>query len=250
MDQNPYFSRRAWARAAGAMYMYIIVVGIWAEMFVRGKLVVYSDAAATAANILGAESIFRLAFSAELLHLAFDLVIAAILYVLFRPVHPILSMAAALSRVGCDLVLGVASISHFASLRLLKMSGDGTAFDAAQRQSLALLSLKLHGDAYSISLVYFSFACVALGILIARSRLLPHFIGWMMVLAGACYFVNSYIRFIAPDLASKIGTVILIPCFFAELFLAVTLLFRGVRHPGDETSSSGFTSPPSHEPNQ
>ena len=59
------------AGICGVLYLYIIVAGIFAELFVRGRLVVSADAAATASNIMAHETLFRLGFSGELLHLAF-----------------------------------------------------------------------------------------------------------------------------------------------------------------------------------
>jgi Domain of unknown function (DUF4386) len=45
------FSPLALARTGGALYLVIIVLGLFAEMFVRGRLVVPGDAAATALRL-------------------------------------------------------------------------------------------------------------------------------------------------------------------------------------------------------
>jgi len=58
------FSPKRYARIGGVLYLYIILAGIFVELFVRGKLVVSGDAAATAANILAHETRWRVAFSA------------------------------------------------------------------------------------------------------------------------------------------------------------------------------------------
>ena len=44
------------ARVAGMLYLLLIIFGVFAEMFVRSKLIVWDDAAATASNIMGSES--------------------------------------------------------------------------------------------------------------------------------------------------------------------------------------------------
>ena len=86
-----------YARICGALYLYIIVAGIFAE-FVRSRLVVPADAAATASNIMANESLFRIGFSGELLHLAFDVAVAMILYALLRPVDRNVALLAAFMR--------------------------------------------------------------------------------------------------------------------------------------------------------
>jgi hypothetical protein len=60
-------SPRFKARIAGVLYAIIIIAAPLAEVFVRGRLVVYSDAAATANNILAHETLYRLAGAADLI---------------------------------------------------------------------------------------------------------------------------------------------------------------------------------------
>ncbi|MGH8203010.1 MAG: DUF4386 domain-containing protein [Steroidobacteraceae bacterium] len=221
-------SPSALARVAGALYLYIFAAGLFAEAFVRSRLVVPDDAAVTAANILANESLFRVGFAGELLHLACDVVIAAILYVLFRPVSRTGALVAALMRVAGAVVLAVASISHFAALRLLSGADYLAALPAGETQALALLALRLHADGYAICLMFFSFSLFSLGWLILRSGLIPKAIGALLVLAGACYLVNSIAGFVAPGFAAMLFPAILVPCAIAELALALWLVTRGV----------------------
>lgn len=49
-----------YARIGGILYLIIIVVGIFSELFVRDKLIVSGDAAATAHNIMASEMLWRI----------------------------------------------------------------------------------------------------------------------------------------------------------------------------------------------
>ncbi len=162
-QQTVTVSPQLYARIGGVLYVYILVAGTFAELFVRSKLVVSRDAAATAANIMAGESLFRLGFSAELLHLACDVAVAMLLYALLRPVDRNIALLAAFMRLASDVILAIASLSHFAALHLLGGSEYLKAFQPDQLQSLALLAMKLQGDGYAISLMFFGFACVSLG---------------------------------------------------------------------------------------
>jgi uncharacterized protein DUF4386 len=51
MERIAEASPRLKARIAGGLYLIIIVGGVFAEVFVRGRLVVQGDAAATAHNM-------------------------------------------------------------------------------------------------------------------------------------------------------------------------------------------------------
>lgn len=227
-DRSPGMPVQAYARTCGVLYLYIIVAGIFAELFVRSRLVVPTDAAATAANIGAHETLFRLGFSGELLHLACDVGVAALLYALLRPVDRTVALLAALLRVACDVVLAVGSLAHFAALRLLGGSGFLEAIPAGQRESLALLALRLHGDAYAICLVFFGFACLALGLLVGRSAFLPRALGVLLGVAGGCYLVESFAHFLVPSMGAVVFQALLVPAFVAELSLALWLLVRGV----------------------
>lgn len=222
-------SPQLYARLAGVLYLYIIVAGIFAEMFVRAKLVVSGDADATAGKIIANEFLFRLGFSGELLHLAFDVVVAVILYALLKPIDRNIALLAAFMRLACDIVLAVASLSHLAALKLLAEADYLKAFTADQLHALALLVLKLHGDGYAISLVFFGFACLSLGYLIYRSGFLPRTLGVLMAIAGVCYLVDSFSHFLSPAFAAALFPGIFFPMFVAELALALWLTVRGVK---------------------
>ncbi len=51
---------------AGWLYVVTIAGGLFAEFYVAGKLIVSSDAKATAANILASEALFRMATVSEI----------------------------------------------------------------------------------------------------------------------------------------------------------------------------------------
>ncbi len=70
MERIAETSPRLKARIAGFLYLIVIIGGIFAEVFVRGRLVVHGDAAATAHNILTHELLYRLGFAAELFYCA------------------------------------------------------------------------------------------------------------------------------------------------------------------------------------
>lgn len=88
--------------------------------------------------------------------------------------------------------------------------------------------MKLHGDAYAISLVFFGFACLALGYLLFRARYFPKFLGVLMVAAGPGYLINSFAHFLDPVFAATLFPAIFALPFVAELSLTVWLIVKGV----------------------
>jgi hypothetical protein len=214
------------------LYLYIIVAGTFAALFVRGRLVASGDAEATARNIQDHETLFRVGFTGELLHIACDVAVAVILYALLRPVDRYLSLLAALFRLTADIILAIASVSHFATLRLLSGADYLQTLLPEQRHTLALLAMKLQGDTYAICLWFFAFACLSAGYLIFKSGYLPKAVGALLALAGVCYAVNSLAHFLSPPFAALLDPAIYLPIFVAELSLALWLLVKGVDRAG------------------
>jgi hypothetical protein len=106
-----------YARIAGGLYLIVIVGGIFAELFVRGRLVVHGDAAATAHNIQTHELLYRLGFVVEVFYCACNIPLALIFYKLFM-----VNKNVALMMLFFDLVSNtiesVSLLAHFAPLVL------------------------------------------------------------------------------------------------------------------------------------
>ena len=227
MERTRQASPRLKARIAGALYLIVIVTAVFAEIFVRGRLLVRGDAAVTAANILGHEFLYRLGGAADLINLACDTALALLFYELLKPVSRSLSLLAAFFRLMHVAILAVSTLGHFAPLIFLGGARDLNVFSPEQLQELALVSLRLHGQGYHITLVFFGFSSLLLGYLICRSIFLPRIFGVLLAVAGSGYLIIGFANFIAPAFRSRIS-LILLPSGIAELLLTLWLLVMGV----------------------
>lgn len=219
----------AYARAGGTLYLVIIVTALFAEAFVRGRLIVDGDAATTASHIMASSTLFRWGLAADLLNASLDVAVAVILYVLLKPVDRNLALLAALLRVAADAILGLTGLLQWAVLVMLGGSAGLHDFTTGQMQSLAYLAMNLHGKGYAISMIFFGIGCGVIGYLIYHSRFLPRFIGVLLGVACAGYLFNSFAGIVSPRTAAIAFPWTLLPGFFAEAALCLWLLFRGVR---------------------
>jgi len=220
-------SPRTTARIAGVLYLMIIVAALFAQIGVRSSLIVAGDPAATGANILAAEGLYRLGVIADLVTVACDVGVAALLYRLLKPAGASLSLTAGLLRVVAASVTAAVAVLAFAPIILLK-GGAGEAFSVPQLQALAMMALRMRETGYVISLLVFGLHCLMLGWLVWRSGILPRVIGAMLVVAGPCYLVSSGFSLIAPALAGPLYPVILLPPFVAEVTFTLWLIGVGV----------------------
>ena len=93
-DRTVETSPQLYARLGGVLHLLIIVLGIFGEAFVRGRLIVPGDAAATAANITAMESLWRFGIASEFLELICAIALAMIYFVLLRPFSQELNLLA------------------------------------------------------------------------------------------------------------------------------------------------------------
>jgi hypothetical protein len=228
MERSCIENIRLEARIAGALYWMVIAGGLVAGG-VEGFLTVPGDPAATAQAIAAQEAVWRWGIGIHLLYLAFPAVIMdVLLYRIFKPVQPTLALLALASALTAGAVEGAALLQLYVPLAIGEAGASLDALDEGGRQALAYLAIGLYETGSGFALLFFSGFCAAIGTLILRSRLLPRFIGVMMLLAGICYLVNSLTTVVSPALAGVLLPWILLPCFFGEASLATWLLVKGI----------------------
>ncbi len=215
------------SRVAGTLYLVIIVSGIFGEAFVRSGLIVSENAVATANNIVASEGLFRVGFLADSLMFLSDVALAALLYILLKPVSKMLALIAMCFRLTQTAVLALNLLNYYAAGLLLNGADYASGFEPDQLASLSYLFLDLHGHGYDLGLLLFGVHCLLLGYLIFKSRYLPKALGVLMIAASVTYLVGSYTRFLFPEYVSVVEPIYIV-AFVSEVSLCLWLLVKGV----------------------
>jgi hypothetical protein len=228
MDRTTRMSPRSQARIAGGLYLIVIVGGIFAELIVRGKLVVHGDAAATAQNIMAHQMLYRWGFAVELFYCICNVPITVIFYNLFKVVNRNLTLMMVITDLVVNTIESISLLGHFAPLLLLGGGHYLNAFTPAQLQAASYVSIALFEHGFAIALAFFGFDCLIMAYLIYKSTFLPRFIGILIAIEGLGYIINSFTLFLVPDLQARI-----FPYFvatgLAEVILALWLLVVGLK---------------------
>jgi hypothetical protein len=219
------------ARIVGALYLIVIVGGIFAEMGVRARLVVTGDAAATAQNILSHSLLYRLGFAVEVFYLLCNVPINLLLYDLFGFIHRRTALLMVCFSFVGTAIEGVSLLAHYAPLVILGKASYLAAFSPAQLDAAAYVSLRLFEGGFSIALAFFGFFCIALGSLIARSTFFPRIIGWLLALQGSLYLINSFAWFISPAAGARVFPFLAASSLGGEIAFCLGLLVMGVNAP-------------------
>src|SRR6516164_10066296 len=88
-------SPKAYARTCGWLYLAVIVAGVFAEMYVRGNVIVHGNPAATLQKIAAADWLWRAGVVANLIAGACYVAVTLMLYVLLKPAGRNVSLLAA-----------------------------------------------------------------------------------------------------------------------------------------------------------
>lgn len=213
----------ALARVAGLIYL----MGLPAPfglIYVPSRLTVAGDAAATAANIMASETLFRLGIVSNLYVGVVNLLLVLVLYRLLKPAGR--NMAALMVMfVVTGVAIGMLSeITQFAVLRLLSGADYLTVFTTDQLEAQSLLFLQMHAQGINIAQIFWGLWLFPLGYLVFRSGFLPRILGILLIIGGIGYLAQSLIAFLSPGLKLNLALI----TGWGELLLLLWLLIKGV----------------------
>ncbi len=221
-------SPSAYARIAGALYLIITVAAVIAHFVIPAQFIVPGDAAATAANITNAESLFRIGtIGMELIILLSEIVLSVVLYILFKPVNKTLSLLAAVSRIAMTTIHGLNLLNYYFALQLLKGGDYLAAFGQEQVNALATLFLDAHSIGFAIGIAFLVPHVLILGYLIYKSGYFPKVLGILFVAAGIGYLIDTIGLLLLPSYTTTPGLIAMVIAV-AEISFPIWLLVKGV----------------------
>jgi hypothetical protein len=216
--------RRRAAKVVGCAYLGALPLAVFAEFYVRGRLIVSDEVTRTALNIVAHERLFRLGIASNLAVFAVDVVLITALYVVLEPVHRRLALLA----LGWGLVeTAVLAAVVLKDLEVLQTLGEGGRLGAFDADRLAMLAVGAHGLAYNIGLVFSGLRGVAFCYLWLRSGFVPGALAAWGLLASFLMGASAFSFVVAPELANAIPVEVYGgPIILFELTMGLWLLFK------------------------
>jgi hypothetical protein len=215
------------ARIAGLWYLGF-TLGPFYLLYVPSQTVVHNDAAATAARVLSHETLFRWGMLAETLGVVIFIGLSLALYRLFED----LDRHRARQLVALVLVssaLSLASVVFSATALLVFRDGAAIAgFDEHTREAIGMLLICMHGQATGINQTFWGLWLLPFGWLVVRSRFLPRWLGYWLLLDGLAWVVVGITWFLAPNYSDALFRYFQ-PVFLAELAAVLWLLIMGAK---------------------
>ncbi len=223
-------------RFAGLLYVLTSIVGFFAMGYVPGKLIVHGNAAATASNISANEMLFRLGIAAQLVGMSGFIFVALALYDLLKGVNRrYASLMVTLIVVSVPIAF-LNEVNSIATLVLVRGADFLSVFEKPQRDALAMLFLKLHGQGLVVAELFWGLWLFPLALLVYRSRFLPRFLGVWLALAGVAWMMLSFTSVALPQFQDRVDSYSQ-PAVFGEIVFMFWLLIKGAKPPALDTSA-------------
>jgi len=220
---SSYASPRFTARMAGVLYLCIILLGMFAQGYVSGRLVVFGNASATANNIVAQESLYRLGFAVYLIEMACQITLTMLFYGLLKPVSRSVSLLAAIFGLTACVIKTVARLFFFAPLLVLGNAHYLSVFSTEQLEALGLLFLRVNYTGENIAMVFFGLYAVVKGYLVFRSIFWPRILGVLTAVGGL-----GWLTYLYEPLASRLLPFILAASLVGALANVFWLLVFGL----------------------
>jgi hypothetical protein len=206
----------------------MVVTGPFSLIYVPSKLIVRGNAAATAANILDHETMFRLSILADLVGSVIFICLAIALYRLLSGVSKTWASLMVAFVLVSAAVGFLNTLNNIAALTLFQGSDFLSVFDKPQRDALGMLFIRLHSQGILIDEMFWGLWLFPFGLLVFRSGFLPRFIGvWLMINCFG-YVILSVIALFFHE---YYGTAFNLsqPVLFGELAIMLYLLIKGAK---------------------
>jgi hypothetical protein len=220
-------STRNPGRVAGFLYLLLVVAAPLRLIYVPSKLFVHGNATATASNIVAHELLFRLGIVTDLFCGTILIFLTLALYRLFERVDRNLAVVMVILGGLMPATIDFLNVLNDAAALVLVRGADFlSVFDKPQRDALAMLFLRLHGQEIVAAEILWGLWLFPLAILVYRSRFLPRFLGVWLIINGFAYLILSFTGLLLPQYENMVSN-IAFPAQLGEVAFMLWLVIKG-----------------------
>lgn len=216
------------ARIAGALYLVVVLTGMFALLYIPSKLIVWDDAQTTFNNIKASETLFRLGIYAGIVCYTAFLLLPLVLYKLLQHINKtqaVAMVALALTSVPISLF----NLTH--KLAVLTLINKPDLFSATDLPKQVLLQLEYYNNGIDIAAVFWGLWLFPFGYLVFKSGMIPKILGILLMAGCFGYIINITGGMLFPVSYNELGVsgYISIPSGLGEIGTCLWLLIAGVK---------------------
>ncbi|MEV5118452.1 DUF4386 domain-containing protein [Stenotrophomonas indicatrix] len=223
-------TERAISRGAGAVYLLVVVTGIFSLGYVPGQLRVAGDPQAMLGNLVAHQQLFQWGVAAFLIEQVAFLLLPLILFRLLQHVHRATAVAMVALAVTAVPIALVAASHRLDALAVLTDTRFSALVAPEVRNAMALQSLQSWSNGVHIASLFWGLWLLPFGWLVFKSGVLPKVFGVLLMLGCLGYAANVFGELLVPGYAvmafSNYATA---PASLGEIGICLWLLVVGVR---------------------
>ena len=217
------------ARNAGILYLFLAITGAFGIMYIPMVIVIPTDPVSTAKNILDNGGLFRLSIFSQMISQTIFIFLILTLYRLFREVD----LKNARLMVGLVFVaVPIAFLNTLNQIITLNLLGGDSflgAFNKGQLQAMAMVFLNLSNDGIALAQIFWGLWLFPFGLLVIRSKFIPKWIGYLLIVACFGYVLNSTAHFLLPNYVALVAPFTAVAGTVAEFSIILWFLIKGVK---------------------
>ncbi|WP_025146437.1 DUF4386 domain-containing protein [Pedobacter jeongneungensis] len=226
------------ARIAGAIYLIVVLTGMFSLAYVPSKLIAWNNPAQTYHNIKTSDLLFRLSILSNFICYTAFLALPLVLYKLLNEVN---NNHAKLMVILVMVSVSISFINIQNKLAVLSLIGEAEylkVFSLSQLQSQVMFYIDNYYNGMIINQIFWGLWLFPFGYLVYRSGFLPKILGIFLILGCFGYLLNVIGETAIPNYdKSVISNYITLPASIGEIGTCLWLLIIGIKEKPDSNKS-------------
>lgn len=218
------------ARLAGAIYLIVVLTGMFSLAYVPSQLIFWGDAAKTLQHITSSQQLYRMGIASSMIcYLAFTL-LPIVLYKLLRQVDENYAKAMVIFAL-ISVPISLLNLQHkFDVLSLITNANYLKDLSTQQLESRVLLSLESYDSGILIVQLFWGLWLLPFGYLVYHSKILPKILGIFLIIGCFGYLINVLGRTTFPNYGEfGFAKYVTLPASIGEIGICLWLIIMGAK---------------------
>jgi len=191
-------TRNQLTRLSGFFYLMVVLTGIFSLMYVPMQIIEMEDPGQTVANLLERKQLFRFGIASTLLCYLFFLFLGWSLFKLLKPVNRDVAFLM-ISLVLCSLPVAVFSSHYLVYILSILEETRYVVGTASEIEREVMNAIQAYSDGLFVADLFWSTWLFPFGYLVFRSGFLPRWLGILLMVGSAAYFVTFLLLVLYPE---------------------------------------------------
>lgn len=220
-------SQIAMGRIAGALYLAVVVTGIFSLAYVPSRIPANGPIESFIAHVATSERLYRSGIVALLVNQVAFLLLALAMFALFQATHR--KAATAMVALACT-GIPIALVAATYRLDMLSLATSSPSMEPALLHAQAASALASYRNTLLVANLFWGLWLFPLGCLVIQSRSIPRLLGVFLILGCIGYCANVFGTILIPGYQdSAFSNFATLPAAFGEIGTALWLLVFGAK---------------------